>query len=84
MKFQIQEKMEISFKNILKNHTCEELDIENKKISINSKNIERFKTELGYNEFKTSIFNELGKEIGYFSLVFTNENEEIDEYFVIN
>ncbi len=82
--FGIIEEIENSFKNILENHICEELEIENKNISINSKNIEHSKTEFGYYKFKTPIFNDLKNEIGYFALVVTNENERIDEYFVIN
>ena len=68
---------------ILEIHTCDELDIENKNISINTKNIEHSKTEFGYNKFQTSIINEQKKEIGYIALVVTNENERIDEYFLI-
>ena len=81
--FEIQEKIEKSFMKILEIHTCDELDIENKNISINTKNIEHSKTEFGYNKFQTSIINEQKKEIGYFALVVTNENERIDEYFLI-
>ena len=81
--FEIQEKIEKSFMKILEFHTCDELDIENKNISINTKNIEHSKTEFGYNKFQTSIINEQKKEIGYFALVVTNENEKIDEYFLI-
>ena len=81
--FEIQEKIEKSFMKILEIHTCDELDIENKNISINTKNIEHSKTESGYNKFQTSIINEQKKEIGYFALVVTNENEKIDEYFLI-
>ena len=83
-KFEIQEKIEKSFLKILEIHTCVDLDIENKNISINIKNIEHFKTEFGYNKFQTPILNNLKNEIGYFALVVTNENETIDEYFVIN
>lgn len=84
IKFGIQEEIEKSFKNILENHTCEELNIENKNISINSKNIEHSKTDFGYNKYQTPIFNDTNIQIGNFALVVTNENERIDEYFVIN
>ena len=83
-KFEIKEKIEKSFLKILEIHTCDDLDIENKNISINIKNIEHFKTELGYNKFQTPLLNNLKNEIGYFALVITDENETIDEYFVIN
>lgn len=80
---EIQEKIENSFKKILEDHTCEELDIENKNISINAKNIEHSKTEFGYNKFQTPIINDINIQIGIFALVVTDENERTDEYFVI-
>lgn len=59
--FEIQKKIEKSFMKILEIHTCDELDIENKNISINTKNIDHSKTEFGYNKFQTSIINEQKK-----------------------
>ena len=61
-KFEIKEKIEKSFLKILEIHTCDDLDIENKNISINIKNIEHFKTELGYNKFQTPLLNNLKNE----------------------
>ena len=84
VKFGIQEKMNNLFKYILANHTCEDLDIENKNISINSKNLKYSKTEFDYHKFQAPILNDNKTQIGYFALVVTNDSEIIDEYFVIN
>ncbi len=82
-KFGIKEQIDTSFRAILKENTAEDLDIENKNLSINSRNIEYSKTELGFHIFNTQILDEKNKAIGYIALIVTNTNERIDEYFVI-
>jgi hypothetical protein len=83
IEFEIREEMESSFKAILENHTSEDLDIENKNISIESEKIEYTITEFGYHKFKVQILDERNIEIGYFALVISKSNERIDEFFVI-
>jgi hypothetical protein len=83
LEFEIQEQMETSFKTILEKNTAEDLDIENKNVSINSQKIEYSKMDLGYHRFQTLIFDEKNKHIGYYALIVSNNNEIIDEYFVI-
>lgn len=76
--------MNQSFKNILENHTVEDLDIESKDISINLQNIDCFQTELKYRKFQTSILNQQKIKIGYFGLIISKKGEIVDEYFVID
>lgn len=83
IEFEIREEMESSFKAILQNHTCEDLDIENKKISITLEKIEYAVTELGFHKFQVQIQDERNVEIGCFALVLSKNNERIDELFVI-
>ncbi|RRJ89352.1 hypothetical protein EG240_11990 [Paenimyroides tangerinum] len=75
--------IEKSFLDILEMNAIEELDILDKNISINPQNIEYSLTELNYHQFKTPVFNDLLIEIGSFTLVYSDENELIDEFFVI-
>lgn len=84
IKLEIPGKMESSFNKILLINTAIELDLENKNVSINSNNIEYSKTEFNYHRFQTPILNQENNRIGYFALIITNENERIDEYFVID
>jgi hypothetical protein len=83
LEFQIQEQMENSFKTILEKNTAGDLDIENKNVSINSQKIEYSKTDLSYHRFQTNILDDKNRNIGYFVLIVSNNNETIDEYFVI-
>jgi hypothetical protein len=83
LEFEIQEQMETCFKTILEKNTTEDLDIENKNLSINSQEIEYSKTDLSYHRFQTLIFDEKNRYIGYLALIVSNNNERIDEYFVI-
>lgn len=57
-KFRIKEQINTSFGTILKENTAEDLDIENKNVSINSRNIEYSKTESGFHRFQTQILDE--------------------------
>ena len=82
-KFAIKEQIDTSFRTILKENTAEDLDIENKNVSINSQNIEYSKTEFGFHSFQTQILDEKNNSIGYIAIIVTNTNERIDEYFVI-
>jgi hypothetical protein len=83
LEFDILEEMENSFKAILENHTSEDLDIENKNISIASEKIGYAITEFGYHKFQAKILCERKIEIGCFALVISKSNERIDEFFVI-
>lgn len=83
LEFEIREEMENSFKAILENHTSEDLDIENKNISIASEKIEYGITEFGYHKFQAQILDERKIEIGHFAFVISKNNERIDEFFVI-
>jgi len=82
--FEIQNELKNAFQKILLKNNAEDLDIENKDISINSENIEYSETEFGFHRFQTPILKHGKVIIGYFVLVVTNENERMDEYFVIN
>lgn len=84
IRFDIRTEMENSFQKILATNSAEELDVENRNISINSKNIAYSITESNFHRFQTPILDDDQVAIGYFALVVTNENEQIDECFVIN
>lgn len=81
--FGIKEQIDTSFRTILKENTAEDLDIENKSVSINSRNIEYSITEIGFHSFQTQILDEKNKAIGYIALIVTKTNERMDEYVVI-
>ncbi len=82
-KFGIREQIDNCFKTILENNTTEDLDIENKNLSINSRKIEYSKTELSFHKFQTQIFNDKNKAIGYIALIISDSGERIDDHFVI-
>lgn len=82
-KFNALELIQNSFKNILTNNTCVELDIDSKNISIDLQGITYTRAELDYHKFQTTIVNNQNKTIGYYAIVITNCNEMIDDYFVI-
>jgi hypothetical protein len=81
--FRIQKQIETAFKTILEKNTVEELDIENKNVSIDSQKIEYSQTDFDNHRFQTQIFDEKNRHIGYFAIIVSNSNERIDEYFVI-
>jgi hypothetical protein len=81
--FNIRKQMETLFQNILSNNSCEELDINNKNISLGTSPIRYTRTDFDYHRFEMSILDEDGNRIGYFSLEVTDKNEFIEEYFVI-
>jgi hypothetical protein len=82
-KHKIQEKILNSFSHLVNSNKIEDLNIENKKVSINIKKIDYKKNELNQHSFQTSILKNK-KEIGYYAVIFTNEGNEIDDFFVIN
>lgn len=82
-KHKIQEKILNSFSHLVNSNKIEDLNIESKEISINIKKIDYKQTELNQHCFQTSILKEK-KEIGYYAVVFTNEGNEIDDFFVLN
>ncbi len=82
-KHKIQEKILNSFSHLVNSNKIEDLNIENKEVSINIKKIDYKKTELNQHSFQTSILKNK-KEIGYYAVIFTNEGNEIDDFFVIN
>jgi hypothetical protein len=83
VEFNVVKVMEITFGKILENNTVEELDIENKSVSINIQNIEYDKTKSNFHRFQVPILNDYNVQIGFFALIISNENEIIDELFVI-
>ncbi|VDH15464.1 Uncharacterised protein [Algoriella xinjiangensis] len=71
-----------NFEKLLKNNSEKQLDIIDKDIAINSKKIEYKKTENNFHSFQNSILRN-DTEIGYYTLVFDNDVNLVDEYFVI-
>ncbi|WP_432221898.1 hypothetical protein ACRASX_15595 [Flavobacterium sp. TMP13] len=71
-----------SFSNLVNSNKIEDLIIEDKEISINIKDVNYKQTELNQHSFQTSILkNKI--EIGHNAVIFTNEGNEIDDFFVI-
>ena len=71
-----------SFEKILGNISENELDIIDKNIHINSIKIKYRKTKNNFHSFQSPIIK-MNTEIGYYSLVYDNNLNQIDEYFVI-
>ncbi len=82
LEFGIQEQIATAFKNILELNTTQDLDIENKDLSIDSQNIEYSKPSVGCHRFQTQILDNKNRNIGYYALVVSDTNEIIDEFFV--
>ncbi|PWS31980.1 hypothetical protein [Pedobacter paludis] len=82
-KYNIQEVLFNSFRNLVNNNSIGDLDIENKDIFIHAENINFKITALNHFKFSTLILrNE--KIIGSYSLVFTREGNLVDELFIID
>ena len=82
-KYKIKTKLEKSFSDFLGSNSCEDLDINDKEIQINSNNINYNHTALNFHLFKTPILKE-NNEIGYCALEYDSKFQLIDNYFVIN
>ncbi|WP_433811417.1 hypothetical protein [Flavobacterium johnsoniae] len=82
-KHKIQEKILNSFSHIVNSNKIKDLNIEDKEIPIDIKKIDYKQTELNQHSFQTSILKNK-KEIGYYAVFFTNDGNEIDDFFVIN
>ncbi|MGV0923166.1 hypothetical protein [Empedobacter tilapiae] len=82
-KYKIKTELDKSFSDLLNSNSCEDLNINNKEISINTANINYNKTTLNFHLFKTPIL-EKNNEIGYYALEYDSKFQLIDNYFVIN
>ncbi|MEH3111885.1 hypothetical protein [Pedobacter terrae] len=71
-----------SFKSLLNQNTCEDLDIGNKNILIETENLDFELLDEDAITFKSQIDKD-GNKIGYYRLVFSLNGELIDESFVI-
>jgi len=80
--YKIKTELEKSFIYLLESNSCEDLNIENKDIQINSNNIKYNLRALNFHLFKTSILKE-NNEIGYYALEYDQKFNLIDNYFVI-
>ena len=78
----VKEILSNSFKSIIENNTCEDLDIDNKNISIDLDNIEYDSKKNPLITFKCKIINQ-DKTIGFYSIVFEQTGKIIDDFFVI-
>ncbi|MDP9957446.1 hypothetical protein J2X97_003115 [Epilithonimonas hungarica] len=78
----VKNKLSNSFKYLLENNSLEDLDIENKNISIDENIIRHKILETGFHSFQTPIFKD-GNEIGYCSLDYDDNAEIIDDFFII-
>ncbi|MBO9672822.1 MAG: hypothetical protein J7577_05235 [Sphingobacteriaceae bacterium] len=72
-----------SFKSLLDQNNCEDLDITDKNISVDIENIE---PEVGDSDTITlkSAVHQNNNKIGYYKLVFTPAGELLDEFFLIH
>ncbi len=71
-----------SFKSIIENNTCEDLCVSDKNISIDLNQIEYDSKKNPFITFKCKI-NNGEKSIGFYSVVFEQTGELIDDFFVI-
>ena len=78
----VEELFSNSFKSILQNNTCEELDIKNKNISIDFNNVEYVFRNLTLRSCKSKIYD-TNNAIGYYSVVLNEFGEIDDDFFVI-
>lgn len=78
----VKEILSNSFKSIIENNSCEDLDVSYKNISIDLNNIEYDSKKNPLITFKCKILNE-EKIIGYYSIVFERNRNIIDDFFVI-
>ena len=81
-KNKIQEKLINNFSRLLEKNSAKELDLIDKNIKINSKEIEYKRTENNFNSFRSPILKN-NIEIGYYELVFDEKTKLIDEFFVV-
>ena len=71
-----------SFKSIIENNTCEELNILNKNISLDFNNIEYVFRDLALISCKSEIYYD-NNVIGYYSVFFNKLGQTDDDFFVI-
>ncbi|MGQ7852790.1 hypothetical protein ACUN24_00925 [Pedobacter sp. WC2501] len=81
-KHDIHQKFIKSFKSLLDQNTCEDLDISNKNILIETENLDFELLDGDAIAFKSQI-DQGGNKIGYYRLVFTINGELLDESLVI-
>lgn len=82
-KHHVKRKIEKAFKKILKVNSEEDLDIKAKNIFIDPLQINYKKTDFNYHLFSTFI-KDKHKTIGLFALVFSDDAEIRDEFFIID
>jgi len=71
-----------NFKKLLENNSATDLDLIDKNVVINFREIEYKRTENNFHSFQTSILRNENK-IGYYALVYDNDANLIDEFFNI-
>ncbi|KRT16550.1 hypothetical protein ASU31_10335 [Pedobacter ginsenosidimutans] len=71
-----------SFRSLLEQNTCEDLDIRHKNISIETRNLDFELLNGDAIAFKSQIDQD-GNIIGYYRLVFALDGTLIDDFFVI-
>lgn len=77
----VKEILSNSFKSIVENNTCEDLNLSNKNISIDLNHIQ-IDLKNPFITFKCEIINQ-EKIIGFYSVVFEQTGKIIDDFFVI-
>ena len=77
----VKEILSNSFKSIVENNTCEDLNLSNKNVSIDLNHIQ-CDLKNPFITFKCKIINQ-DKTIGFYSVVFEQTGKIIDDFFVI-
>lgn len=78
----VEELFSDSFKSIIENNTCKELDIKNKNISLDLNNVEYVFKNTTLISCKSKIYDDQS-EIGYYSVVLNDFGKIGDDFFVI-
>lgn len=81
-KHDIHQKFIKSFKSLLDQNTCEDLNISKKNISIETEKLDSELLDGNAIAFKSQIDQD-GNKIGYYRLVFSLNGALIDDFFVI-
>ncbi|RZL38892.1 MAG: hypothetical protein EOO96_01925 [Pedobacter sp.] len=81
-KYHVKQEMLKLFISLLKNNTIEDLDVTDKKLTLQIEEIEGKLISDNQLLFKAKIIQN-NNEIGYYSLIYSNSANLIDEFFVI-
>lgn len=80
--YHIQSVFTNAFAFLLNQHTCEQLDITDKNLSIDVEHFEQELPNANTVALKSTVYQNNNK-IGYYKLIFTYDGNLMDEFFVI-